>query len=630
MTPDPFVEQVKDAFIANPEALIAALGLVIDTRRSKGNELWVFDGGEDVASLHISAPKTPGLCYRFGDNWSGDCLSLVQRYRPQESFKQRLEFVANLYGVQRPPQKARGKRSAGKGAVIADTAYNVVSTEGEIIAIHRRQDHKNGRKTIWWETPDGEHSLPQGMKLPDMPLYRSHELALHPGKAVLICEGEKDTDAAVAAGFVAIGTYGADVTPSLPALQCLAERTVYLWPDNDAPGRKHMASIAQVLFESLDIRAYVLDWQDAPVKAGAHDWFDLGRTAEELRELAKAAAQWTQANMGDRVRANEHAMETAVDAAAAPMPSPRADFAGARPLGEIAGDIIGRVEEQRSRPRRIYGLRTGFDTFDWHTLGLARQTLILLLGESHAGKSTLARQMVFATADTILDEGSPARVVFYASEGGSDQFCWNYAAYKYAVPLALFQPGGAAQAGSYWAHKIAEAYERFKILPLDICEDDTQYAKILWDIERRAAEQEIAGVIIDNLQVMDFGAGNDYQNSKAAARETMLLSRKIGVPIVMLSQVNLSRAEGWNARGGPDWFNTADVVLYLERGDGAKTKEERALSNTSILLNPKFRHLLGCCRPIRLHGDKDTHRLWEESPQTAPIENSDDTARRLA
>ena len=622
MKHDPFVEQVKAAFIAQPEALVAALGLVIDTRRSKGGELWVFDGAEEEASLHISPPATPGLCHRFGEGWSGDCFGLVERYRPTETFTDRLEFVAKLYGVQRPPEK-RTKRRASRGRVISDTAYNAVSLDGEIIAIHRRQDHEGGKKTIWWETPTGERTLPKGIKLPDMPLYRCHELAAHPGKAVLLCEGEKDADAAVSGGFLAIGTYGADVIPSVENFkQCLSDRTVYLWPDNDDPGRKHMDAIAKVLFEGLGIRALIINWPDAPAKAGAWDWFDLGHTAEELRELATAAERWTP--QAPESNANlELALEDAVDAAAAPATSPRAEFGGARPIGELADDIIGRVEEQRSRPRRIYGLRTGFDTFDWHTLGLQRQTLILVLGESHAGKSTFARQMVFATADAILDEGSPARVVFYASEGGADQFLWNYAAYKYGVPLRLFQPGGTAQTDHYQAGKITEAYARFDQLPLDICEDDSQYEKILWDIERRAAEQEIAGVIIDNLQVMDFGRGNEYQLSKQAARDTMLLARKIEVPIVMLSQVNLSRSEGWNARGGPDWFNTADMVLYLERGDGAKTKEERALSHTSILLNPKIRHLTGCCHPIRLRGDADTHRLWEEASQTAPFDQSE-------
>jgi len=119
--------------------------------------------------------------------------------------------------------------------------------------LHIRQEARNAdgspvmdprkgkvRKRVTW---------PFGTDVNALALYRSWELlesALSSSRVVVV-EGEKATDAVIAAGFPAVGTYGTSYTPSTAALEALRGRDVVLWPDADPPGREHMDGIARRL-----------------------------------------------------------------------------------------------------------------------------------------------------------------------------------------------------------------------------------------------------------------------------------------------------------------------------------------------------------------------------------------------
>ena len=71
---------------------------------------------------------------------------------------------------------------------------------------------------------------------------------------VFICEGEKATDSLWARGFMAVGTVSGAAGCPNPAVMWEAfghpDRFAFfpvLWPDNDAPGLKHMEMVARNL-----------------------------------------------------------------------------------------------------------------------------------------------------------------------------------------------------------------------------------------------------------------------------------------------------------------------------------------------------------------------------------------------
>ena len=169
------------------------------------------------------------------------------------------------------------------------TRYEYRSADGAHVATKGRKDLPNGDKQPFWELPDGRSGL-NGYRIADLPLYRLPELkAADPGDPVLLVEGEKATEAARRLGFTATTCAGgAGQRDFGKALEELAGRIVYLWPDNDAAGRELMDQIAERL-EGIAAAVYRLEVPGLPEKGDAADFEAAGRTADELRDLMARA-----------------------------------------------------------------------------------------------------------------------------------------------------------------------------------------------------------------------------------------------------------------------------------------------------------------------------------------------------
>jgi len=130
-------------------------------------------------------------------------------------------------------------------------------------------------------------------------LYRLPELktAIAEGRTVFVVEGEKDADRLAALGLAATTNIEGAAQPNQRAKwrkdyteQLRGAARVILLPDNDAPGRAHMAHVAQELAGKVaDIR--VLELPGLPDKGDVSDWLNAGHTVEELEALTKDAPQ---------------------------------------------------------------------------------------------------------------------------------------------------------------------------------------------------------------------------------------------------------------------------------------------------------------------------------------------------
>jgi len=621
---------IKTAFAAEPLRLVQALGLRVDDRKTKSTDgkcIWVFDGNEQEASLQIGGPgDKAGLCHRYGEGWSGNCFDLVHRVRPQDGFRARAEFVAQVYGIT-TDDAPRPDRQTGRARLIADTRYEVL-VDGAVVAVHHRQDFDGASKRVWWESPDGTRKLPEGVELTELPLWRSWELDAKPGRPVVICEGEKDTDALASRGALAVGTYGADVLPSYLVLSELTARTVYLWPDNDEVGRKHMTEVGKRLDGMVKALKWIT-WTDAPPKAGAFDFFAAGSTIDDARLLLRAATDFEPPvpdNEPDIPPDAAQALADAVDAI--PSPNPERLIKGAVPVEQVAAGIIERAEAWRLLPRKLYGMRSGWETLDWHYLGFSRESLLLISGMSGHGKTTIARHFLFASADAIMTQGLPDRLLFYPLEGGQDQLLPYWFGWKYGIPGILLEPGSERHMTDEWAAILTRAYSDFHRLPIDVCDSTKDADAILYDVDRRCSEGPIQGAVLDNIQELQFACGgNEYQNNKRVAFKARDIAEHHGITFIALTQVN-TEGKTWKARGGPDWGNAATCRFHIERGEGGVSDEQRAQSNVTILHNIKRRYRGAPCRSLRLQGNWQTGRLWET--ETGRDDHAHAGARREA
>ena len=220
------------------------------------------------------------------------------------------------------------------------TSLNSVKERKEVDAIYlyrSREGKELFRKLRLWpkdfryenhNIPSNDPSkmrwkLPLDRDVDEWPLYRLPELiaAKETGETVFYVEGEKDVDRLVKLNCIATtNREGAskgsqkpkwhyDYTKQLSGLNSLV-----LLPDNDEPGRSHMANIAtQMTGKVGEIIMLDLGLRFPELKAGADvsDWLNAGHSVEELLELVSRCEPWTPA--------------TADNAAATPVEPPRSD-----------------------------------------------------------------------------------------------------------------------------------------------------------------------------------------------------------------------------------------------------------------------------------------------------------------
>jgi hypothetical protein len=158
---------------------------------------------------------------------------------------------------------------------MASQTWTIPLRDGRTLVHGRRPDPTSPSGKKYWYEIDGESGL-DGMPKTEIPLYAWGRLK-EDDAYVVITEGEKDADALLDRGVVAVGTAtgaSGEIIPCDDSLKAVLGRIVYLWADHDDPGTKHMDTIAAQLFKlgADDIRD--VDWAEAPHKGGAADFTD--------------------------------------------------------------------------------------------------------------------------------------------------------------------------------------------------------------------------------------------------------------------------------------------------------------------------------------------------------------------
>ncbi len=160
-----------------------------------------------------------------------------------------------------------------------ETRYEIRDRAGKLIAEHVRREWSDKPKLFRWFR-DGEWNLGD-LSTKALPLYRVELLPDNPkGVNIYLTEGEKACDVLIDQGRHAVATVcGANTIPNDDILyQLLGWKQVYLWPDADDPGRKHMEMITKRLW-IVGIEPKLIQIPNAKKGDDAADYF-----AEESRE----------------------------------------------------------------------------------------------------------------------------------------------------------------------------------------------------------------------------------------------------------------------------------------------------------------------------------------------------------
>lgn len=200
------------------------------------------------------------------------------------SFK---DVIATLRGPNyRPAEQVPAfLRNGGQGeAERLVNVYSYTDEDGVVVAEKARFERADGRKTFRWRMPDAEGWTGlDGLTMADMPLYNVAALSADVQSAVYFVEGEKACDSCKSQGLLAV-THGggASIKDFGKSLDVLRGRTVYLWPDNDAPGAAYMALVkAKLTLMSCTVRLVSVV---VPPKGDAYDYFATGGTVEAIEK----------------------------------------------------------------------------------------------------------------------------------------------------------------------------------------------------------------------------------------------------------------------------------------------------------------------------------------------------------
>lgn len=164
----------------------------------------------------------------------------------------------------------------------------------ELYQVVRTEPGKNGKsKDICQRRPDGKGGWVYSLgDVRRVPYHLPELLGADRGSNVFVAEGEKKVDALRRWGLLATcnpqgaGKWG-KLDPQA-AEAALREQHVFLLPDNDVDGRKHVQDVARRT-QSYAASVAIVELPGLGPKGDIIDWIAAGGTKEELLRLAQAA-----------------------------------------------------------------------------------------------------------------------------------------------------------------------------------------------------------------------------------------------------------------------------------------------------------------------------------------------------
>jgi Protein of unknown function (DUF3631) len=188
-------------------------------------------------------------------------------------------------GADPPPEK---KKAGGKLPIRACFDY---PDENSVLLFQViRFDTEISEQRFRQRQPDGKGGYIWSIKGVRRVLYRLPELiaAVKAGALVLVTEGERDANTAVALGYAATTMPGGVKKWRSEYNEFLRGADIVIVADNDAPGKDHAAKLTKQLVKvAAHVRTIMFDVKDLS------EWVDAGGTREQLHALITAASEHT-------------------------------------------------------------------------------------------------------------------------------------------------------------------------------------------------------------------------------------------------------------------------------------------------------------------------------------------------
>lgn len=228
------------------------------------------------------------------------------------------------------------------------------------------------------------------------------------------------------------------------------------------------------------------------------------------------------------------------------------------------------LERREELKGQLDGLSTGIPDLDDKLQGLKPEQLVIIAGRPAMGKTTLAMNIAAHAAIRLKKN-----VQVFSLEMSNGQLMDRFLAAEGRIPLQDIK-SGRASAGENGL-KLNAAAAKIKDSGLVMSDRPGLTMSRIRSIARR--QKLRAGldmIVIDYLQLLDEegGSGNRTEAVSAMSRGAKLMARELGLPVILLSQLNRSLEQRPNKRpmcsdlresGAIE--QDADIILFVYRDE---------------------------------------------------------------
>lgn len=246
-------------------------------------------------------------------------------------------------------------------------------------------------------------------------------------------------------------------------------------------------------------------------------------------------------------------------------------------VGEVADEVIRKIEEQHANPEASTGLLTGFYNLDYIMNGLQKSDLFILAARPGVGKTAFALNI----ATNIAQRDANKNILIFSLEMASGQLVR-----RMLCSLTGIDNGDISKSNLEMKEFVKLNNARQTLWKSHIYVDQTTLqtpGDILAKCRRFMIENkcEIDLIIIDYLQLMTYpGKESRQQEVAEISRNMKLLAKEINAPVIVLSQLSRNaemkseKPQLHDLRDSGSIEQDADIVsfLYKEKGqDSADT-----------------------------------------------------------
>jgi replicative DNA helicase len=245
--------------------------------------------------------------------------------------------------------------------------------------------------------------------------------------------------------------------------------------------------------------------------------------------------------------------------------------------------------ERRARPGKVWGLPTGFSSWDELTGGLHRGEVTVIGARTSVGKTTLALQVSLAA----LRSGP---VLYFSPEMGPEQLVLRILAMEAAVSPRSLAQGLLSDLEWEQVEKTREELRAVLDRLVLFC-SGADLVSLEQRLEESNAVDKLSLVVIDYLQLIKHQAFSPYERATEVSRRIRELANRLSIPVLLLSQ--LRRPEGGKEDQPPSLHDLrdsgnieqdADNVLLLWRPPVEDGNGKLSRSNLTIVELAKQRN----------------------------------------